>query len=302
MDVIVRVPGSCGELVQGCWQGGPFLVTCPINRYTTVQVSTSFSGCEGLGDKAKLALQAVCRRFGRDDLPWGIRLTSELPRGKGMASSSADIAAVAAAASLAFGKPLTAEEILRLAVAIEPTDGVFFEGLACLDQVQGRLLGTYRLSGRVPLTIFDTGGTVDTLAFHREAEKRVPAYGDMQLQELRRLLTMGTPAALAEAATRSAFLHQAVLPKPNLLEFLHDARACGALGLNVAHSGTVVGVFWPPSLLAQQIARQTKQLQAKHANLSLWGQVYLQEGGIEFQYQRKEAGNDETLCSWRQYI
>lgn len=300
MDVIVRVPGSCGELVQGCWHGEPFLVTCPINRYTTAHVSTSFSDCEGLGDKAKLALRAVCRHFGKDELPWGIHLSSELPRGKGMASSSADIAAVAAAASMAFGKPLTPEKILQLAVTIEPTDGVFFKGLACLNQVQGRLLGIYRLPGRVPLTIFDTGGTVDTLAFHREAEQRIPVYGKSQMQELYCLLAAGNPASLAEAATRSAFLHQAVLPKPGLPEFLHDARVLGALGINVAHSGTVIGVFWTPSFSAQQIAAQTEQLQAKHANLSLWGQVYLQEGGIEFQ--RKEAGEYEAFCSWRQYI
>lgn len=78
MDVMVRVPGSCGELVQGYWQGEPFLVTCPINRYTTVHVSSGLAGCCGLGRKASLALQAVCRHLGKERLPWGIRLTSEL--------------------------------------------------------------------------------------------------------------------------------------------------------------------------------------------------------------------------------
>lgn len=38
MELIVRVPGSCGEVMQGFWQGRPFLVTCPIDRYSTVVV------------------------------------------------------------------------------------------------------------------------------------------------------------------------------------------------------------------------------------------------------------------------
>lgn len=300
MDVMVRVPGSCGELVQGCWLGNPFLVTCPIDRYATVQVSTRFSGIHGLGEKARLALQNVCRYFGKDGFPWGIHLTSELPRGKGMASSSADIAAVMAAAALAWGKPLSPEALLQLAVAIEPTDGVFFRGIACLDQMHGRLWRICRLPGRLPLTILDTGGTIDTVTFHREAEEESPVYDTARMQEIFALLETGMPDSLAAAATRSALLHQSVLPKPHLPELLADARALGALGINVAHSGTVIGIFWPPAFSAKQIATRTEQLCQKHGNLALWGQVYLQEGGIEFQ--RKEAGEYETLCPWRQYL
>lgn len=300
MDVMVRVPGSCGELVQGYWQGEPFLVTCPINRYTTVHVSSGLAGCCGLGRKASLALQAVCRHLGKERLPWGIRLTSELPRGKGMASSSADIAAVIAAVSLAWGKPLPVEEILQLAVRIEPTDGTFFRGIVCLDQLHGRLRQSYHLAGRLPLTVFDTGGTVDTVAFHREAAQEAPAYSKLQMQGIQQLLRSGTAQGLAAAATRSALLHQAVLPKPCLPELLADAQSLGALGLNVAHSGTVIGIFWPPAFPASQIVERAGILQERYDGLSLWGQAYLQGGGIGFL--RKEEGEHGTFCSWRQYL
>ena len=56
-DVTVRVPGSCGELLQGWHAGGPFLVTCPIARYTTVRASVTLSGFVGLGEKSRRALQ-----------------------------------------------------------------------------------------------------------------------------------------------------------------------------------------------------------------------------------------------------
>ena len=34
----VAVPGTCGELVQGVVDGTSFLVTCPVNLYSTVSV------------------------------------------------------------------------------------------------------------------------------------------------------------------------------------------------------------------------------------------------------------------------
>ena len=168
-DVTVRVPGSCGELLQG-WHGGePFLVTCPIARYTTVRASATLQGLVGLGEKSRRALQLYLRGAGIKKLPFGMRLTSELPRGKGMASSSADIAAVLAAASHALGQLLAPEAILRLAVQVEPTDAVFMPGIVCLNQVTGRVQRTYHSLSYPQLTIFDTGGTVDTAACHAEA-------------------------------------------------------------------------------------------------------------------------------------
>ena len=80
-DVTVRVPGSCGELLQGWHAGGPFLVTCPIARYTTVRASVTLSGFVGLGEKSRRALQLYLRGADLEKLPFGMRLTSDLPRG-----------------------------------------------------------------------------------------------------------------------------------------------------------------------------------------------------------------------------
>ena len=56
MELIVRVPGSCGEVMQGFWQGRPFLVTCPIDRYSTVVVRPGTGRLVGGGAKARRAL------------------------------------------------------------------------------------------------------------------------------------------------------------------------------------------------------------------------------------------------------
>ena len=52
MNFSIKIPGSCGELVQGMINDVPFLVTCPIDMYAKASMSSYFSY---LPYKAKLA-------------------------------------------------------------------------------------------------------------------------------------------------------------------------------------------------------------------------------------------------------
>ena len=193
-----------------------------------------------------------------------------------MASSSADIAAVLAAASHALGQPLAPEAILRLAVQVEPTDAVFMPGIVCLNQVTGRVQRTYRSLSYPQLTIFDTGGTVDTAACHAEAmgQEAHP------WEPLLAALAQGE-RRLAEAATQSARWNQAILPKDAFEALLQEARACGALGLVAAHSGTVIGVIWPSQLAHDAIAYRSAKLAQQFPELECLGISLMRSGGIE---------------------
>lgn len=279
VDVTVRVPGSCGELLQGWHHGEPFLVTCPIARYTTVRASVSLQGLAGLGEKARCALQLYLRETGIEKFPFGMQLTSELPRGKGMASSSADIAAVLAAASHALGQPLAPEDILHIAVQVEATDAVFLPGIVCLNQVTGRVQRVYRDLSYPWLTIFDTGGTVDTADCHACAAK-VEDRSSRPWEDLLEAVAEGE-RRMAEAATKSALWNQDRLPKDCLEELLQAARACGALGLTAAHSGTVIGVIWPSCMAAAEKARRSAQLSQQFSALTCLGIASMRGGGIE---------------------
>ena len=276
MEIKVRVPGSCGELVQGIYQGKPYLITCPIEAYSEVVVSDSWQGLEGLGEKSRQALRLTLECLGKEVFPYGMRLKSQLPHGKGMASSSADIAAVCGAAAAALGRKLSPEEILRLAVAIEPTDPIFFPGLVCANQMEGRIFAQYHTFPRLKISIFDTGGRIDTVSFHDHArqvgaEMPPPVFISDSNQEAER--------HLAEAATASALANEVRLPKPCLKDLLAMAREKGALGINAAHSGTVLGVLWPERLGEETIARAAGEIAAR-LPLKLWGQTKLASGGI----------------------
>ena len=282
MEFSVRVPGSCGELVQGWVDGEPFLVTCPIEMYTTVRVSEEACGLHGLGRKSLRALELALELVGEESFPWGMELTSELPHGKGMASSSADIAAVAAATGLAFGRALTPQEILSLAVRIEPTDGVFFPSIVCMNQVTGTLLEAYPAMPRFWIAVFDTGGTVDTLAQHA---RRLPL-PEHPWQDIFPLLH-GDAATVARAATQSARWHDAVLPKPDFAAFLAAARQSGALGLCTAHSGTVLGALFPPELTKEAVEVEASKLCAAVPALAFLRLTRLRAGGIEVSMSEK---------------
>src|SRR5712692_8205418 len=44
MKAKIRVPGTCGEFVQGMLDGRHFLVSCPIDLYSTVSVDLLAEG------------------------------------------------------------------------------------------------------------------------------------------------------------------------------------------------------------------------------------------------------------------
>lgn len=284
MELIVRVPGSCGEVMQGFWQGRPFLVTCPIDRYSTVVVRPGTGRLVGGGAKARRALalgQAYCRC---DSLAHDFFLTSELPPGKGMASSSADICAVLAAVAAVNQVHLSEGDIGRLAASIEPTDGVFCQGLAVIQPETGELLHVFPHVPPLAIAIFDAGGTVDTVAFHQARPDRARPDAAGLFLGWQLLSSSLTDRQIGQAATLSALANQPWLPKPDFPAFLRAARRHPAVaGVNVAHSGTVTGVFFCQS--ASQADREgvIASLSRQFSHWTYTETVHLRSGGISIE-------------------
>lgn len=250
MTATVRAPGSCGELVQGTLDGVNFLITCPVDLHTEVTVTPGVSGPSAAGEKTVAAVLRTWEYLGVACEPFTVAVHSDLPQGKGMASSSADIAAACQAAALAAGRRLTADEIADIALAIEPTDGIFFPGIVMFDHVRGL---TRRPLGSPPpmsVLVFDAGGRIDTLEFNRRTD--LAALNAAKEHEVRRAvdlvsrgLAAGDCALIGQAATISAFANQAILAKPALPDVIAIAHRHGAVGVNTAHSGTVLGILFP---------------------------------------------------------
>jgi L-threonine kinase len=248
------VPGSCGELVQGTSGGTNFLVSCPVNWYSrvTVRLGTSQEDLYPKNrSKTYLAIRKMLDLYGYSGYGVIIDVTSSLPVGKGMASSTADLTAGCFAAAIAMKITPDLNEIATIALAIEPSDATFFPGVALFDHVRGLL---YQDLGKaVPLGIIalDFGGVVDTLAFNNRCD--LPSRNSSnesktgQAMELVKAgIARKDPVLLGRGATLSALTNQGILHKPRLEELIDFAMSHGAYGVNVAHSGTVAGVLVPP--------------------------------------------------------
>ena len=76
------------------------MVTCPVNRYSYAMSAMNSCGSSGaLPPKSETARIRTLFRWGRDPAEVPVRLSSFIPAGKGMASSTADISAVCQAAA-----------------------------------------------------------------------------------------------------------------------------------------------------------------------------------------------------------
>src|ERR1700733_598254 len=129
-----------------------------------------------------------------------LRLDGDLPEGKGMASSSADLVSAARAVGRAIGVEPGAAEIEALLRQIEPSDGVMYDGVVAFYHKNVRLLS--RLGHLPPMTVvgIDEGGQVDTVDFNG----RRRAFSPGQREEYDRLLATlnAAPKAAGAVATR----------------------------------------------------------------------------------------------------
>ena len=246
-----------GELLQGMFvgpTGAPMrgLVTLPCQLYrseatfepggTDVRVQPEWKW------KARHAAELTLAHIGAERIGGDLCLSSTIPIGWGMGSSTSDVIAAIRATAEGFGVTLPTVEVARLAVAAETaSDSIMFGDHALLFAQRdalviedfGTVFPAFEVLG------FCTGVGVDTLGF-------TPAqYDDRDIarfEELRLLLREGMkdhdPGLVGYVATASSRINQRFLPKPEFDRLLLLADACGAVGVQVAHSGSVVGILF----------------------------------------------------------
>ena len=256
-------PGTCGELCQGMSQGIHCMVTCPIDMYSvaTVELLEGERGVSGPTDspKAQQAVQATLDYLQETSLHADLSLRSLLPRGKGMASSTADVAASIVATASALGWELTPGQIAEIALSVEPSDGIMFAGITLFDHVAGRVARTLGPAPPLRVLVLDFGGEVDTGEFNRACRwdilKRLEPETEHAVGLIKEGIRCGDIGRIGRGATLSAVANQQVLPTPHLEAVLELCQHVGAVGVNVAHSGTVIGMLLPDDeMVAKQAA------------------------------------------------
>lgn len=244
-------PASCGELLQGCIEGSEKLVSYPIELYSRVTLAEGTGAIResGLG-KAYAAVEATLEHLGyraSDADGLTLNVDSDIPRGKGMASSTADIAASAVAAAAYAGRRLSEAELALICASIEPTDSIIFREITLFDHVKGKAARSYGKFPDCNVLVLEGRDCIDTLEFHKYKRSELIEQGESQMKKAIALFEEGMGSGdlwkIGQAAIISALEREKVLKKPGLEWIIETALKLGAYGVNAAHSGSVLGIL-----------------------------------------------------------
>lgn len=172
---------------------------------------------------------------------------STIPVAKGMASSTADIAATAVATAHHLGHRLDEPTLAQLCVSLEPTDSTIFSELTLFDHNSAQTQIACAVAPALDLLVLESPLTLRTADYHRIPRQAGLLAGAPALQraweKIQESCQTQNPWRMGEAATLSAVASQLLLPKPDFDLLLSLAEECGLYGVNVAHSGSVVGLM-----------------------------------------------------------
>lgn len=246
--------GTFGELLQGALLGdnNHFLVTLPIQKFSravfTPNVATKQITVTPSNKSKSLALIQRLVDHYRLGIGGHLSIESELPEGKGLASSSADLVATARALESAMGLVIPTELILFLLRTIEPSDGVMYPEFVTFFHRKvelGRQLG---FPSRLQVVAIDEGGQIDTIEYnqrnHPFTDAECAEYAEL-LHTIETAIRSNDLALLGRVATSSAILNQKRNPKRHLDQMLEISQETQALGVVVTHSGPCIGLLFP---------------------------------------------------------
>lgn len=251
--------GTFGELLQGALPGDDsdaarFLVTLPVTywsvaRFSSCPVLDEVGAGPGVRTKSATLAGRLLREIGAP--PGGhLQLSGDIPIGKGLASSSADMVATARAVTAAWGTVLPNDRLGELMAQIEPTDGVQHHGVVAYHHRTGQLLTPLGHLPSLCLVALDEGGHLDTIAFNRRPltfDGALRAEYAELLDGLGRAVAATDLRTVGRIATRSAELNQRLVPRRYFTAMHRISAQSDALGLVACHSGTMIAVLLDPA-------------------------------------------------------
>lgn len=246
-------PASCGELIQGLINGSEKLISCPIDWYSTVEVK---QGSAHQFDERLLmrrALKATLKHL-QIDQSWhqklSIRFNSTIPVAKGMASSTADIAATAVATARHFEQELCSQALAQICTSLEPSDSTFLHQLSLFDHNRGEIHQQFEWVPDLDVLIFESPTQLNTADYHQMPRKQKLKENEPQLSDAIHLFEQAIQTqcvtSFGHACTLSAIASQHILAKQGFEQFQHLIEKFDLPGMVVAHSGTVVGLLCRP--------------------------------------------------------
>lgn len=244
-------PASCGEFVQGIMDNEEYLSSYAIDKYSVAVVEQKISDINKGPKKSRKAINEVFKKFNlpiEESENVSLSIQSDIPIGKGMASSTADIGATIRATLGLIGENLSDEEISKLATKIEPTDSIYIEENNIFNPLNAEVIKYLGKVRNAKVIILEPKITLDTIAIRKTSNyKQIKLSNKDIVKESFYLLEEGIKEnnlhTIGKACTLSSLANENIHQKEGLKEIIEISKKYGAYGVNVAHSGTVVGIL-----------------------------------------------------------
>lgn len=283
-------PASCGEFVQGILEKEEYLSSYAIDLYSTAMVEEKINDINMGPSKSRTAIEKVFERFNlpiKESKNISLKIYSKIPVGKGMASSSADIGATIVATLNLINKDLSSEEISKIASTIEPTDSTYIQKNVIFNPLNGEVVKYLGNIKNSKVVILEPNKTLNTMKI-----RNIPNYKEIKFQnkdiisEAFYLLEEGIKNndlyLIGRAATLSSLANENIDKKQGLKEIIEISQNYGAYGVNVAHSGTVIGILIDKSMNDKKLIELLKEYKID----SVYKNIYtsnIVDGGIRRQ-------------------
>ncbi|HTC13711.1 MAG TPA: hypothetical protein VK692_05790 [Chthoniobacterales bacterium] len=249
--------GKVGEWLQGVDSEGTPVVyaltvaSSPFRTVTSVEPARSLvvtinPDAPAESAKVQKAIKELAISYGlKADCTYRVTITGSPPRGKGLGSSSIDIASVLLAIKELHGWEVSTEELFKLMCRVERSDYLFNPELIVAANPRDGSFAIVVAAPKCLILAWDTdpGTVVDTESVpHLDLARR--SFND-EYQELFSLIESGVTENLLHAATRSAELNNCILPKVGFSVARKLVDELQNTGLIAAHTGTILGFALP---------------------------------------------------------
>ncbi|MEM5461944.1 GHMP kinase [Paraburkholderia phytofirmans] len=255
--------GHHGELLQGVFEGdgGSLhrgLVSLPCRHLVSkarfvanghVGVSVMPQRCE----KARRAAELALDRFSPARANGQLTIETNIPIGRGMGSSTADVLSSILAVFDYLQIQPKFEWVMQIAVNAETAcdSTLFSPAVTLFAQREGFVIEAFRNSlPRIDLISIDTVAAEDV----NTVELKPAAYNQIEIETFRSLraglrnaIEMSDIYLLGRVATASTRINNRFLENPDLDRIEAIGARRGAVGLQASHSGTVLGLMFDPS-------------------------------------------------------
>jgi uncharacterized protein involved in propanediol utilization len=253
--------GTLGELFQGPhWEKSEpqiSIISLPVDKYSWcyfIREPGAYPEIAGaLVDRSKsnLAVKLFLDRFGKSLPPGRWEFHSELPVGKGMASSTADIVAAIRCLFNIFGMTYDQRTVIEILRSIERSDTVFLDEFALYLSQQHRIVQTFgdSIGFFTCYVVEEPSVATEDLTHQLLDHYRRNARGYRRcLADIVAAFDNADVRGVARCATMSAELSQGVVAKASFADVVDNQRAFRADGIFVAHTGSVIGYLFRQKL------------------------------------------------------